>query len=134
MSAWGELAFENDTGCDWAYGLDECEDLAMVEEAFAAVEDEEDYLDADVACEALAACEVIARLNGNHGYQSDATETVDAWAAAHEDLTVPEALVERAQAVIDRVLGKRSELRELWEDRDSDAWRAGVEDLRDRLT
>ena len=114
MGAWGELAFENDTAADWVDGLDECEDLALVDAALAAVEEEEDYLDADLGCEALAACEVLARLNGNFGYQTESTEAVDAWVAAHPDLEVSEELVERAHAVIDRILGKRSELRELW--------------------
>src|ERR1700733_11917553 len=31
MGAWGELAFDNDSANDWAYSLDEADDLAPVE-------------------------------------------------------------------------------------------------------
>ena len=33
MSAWGVLAFDNDTANDWAYGLDGVDDLGLVESA-----------------------------------------------------------------------------------------------------
>ncbi|MBX3468564.1 MAG: DUF4259 domain-containing protein [Planctomycetes bacterium] len=110
--------------------------MSLVEAALAAVEavGGDAYLDADVACEALAACEVLARLAGRPGYQNAYTESVDDWVAAHADLAVPPALVARATAVIDRVLGERSELAELWDEGDGAPWRATVDDLRRRVT
>lgn len=134
MGTWGELAFDNDTANDWAYGLDEVNDLSLVEAAIGELEDAGDeYLDQDIACNALAACEVLARLNGNFGYRNAYTEKVDDWVAAHP--TKPEtALLQRADKGIQRVLGDNSELRELWEEEDSDSWRKSVEDLRQRLT
>ncbi|MGP0064958.1 MAG: DUF4259 domain-containing protein [Isosphaeraceae bacterium] len=133
MGAWGVLAFDNDTANDWAYGLDGVDDLGLVESAFDEVaEVGGDYLDSDLACNALAACEVLARLRGRPGYTNAFTEKVDDWVAAHR--LVPSAeLLARASAAIDRILGDDSELRELWEEVDGDAWRASVEDLRHRL-
>jgi hypothetical protein len=133
MGAWGELAFDNDQANDWAYGLDEVDDLSLVEAAFEAVETvADDYLELDEASDALAACEVIARLRGKPGYQNAYTEKVDLWVAAHP-LKVPAALVGRASAVIDRILGEESELAEVWAESGDAAWRAGVEDLRQRM-
>lgn len=133
MGAWGELAFDNDSANDWAYGLDDVDDLSLVESAFDELEEVgDDYLDQDVACNALAACEVIARLRGNAGYKNAFTEKVDEWVTAHKLKPSP-ALVARASAAIDRILAEDSELRELWEQGDGgEKWRASVEDLRRR--
>ena len=134
MGAWGELAFDNDTANDWAYGLEEVNDLSLVESAFDELEEVgDDYLDQDVACNALAACEVIARLQGHPGYENAYTEKVDEWVAAHK-IKPSATLIERASAAIDRILGDQSELRELWDEvDDGNKWRASVEDLRRRL-
>lgn len=134
MGAWGELAFDNDTANDWAYGLDEVDDLSLVESALVELEDVGDeYLDQDIACNALAACEVLARLLGNFGYRNAYTEKVDIWVAAHPTKPDP-SLLARARDAIHRVLGEESELRQLWEEADGDSWRKTVEDLRQRLT
>jgi hypothetical protein len=134
MGAWGELAFDNDTAGDWSYELESVSDLSLIERAFAALEAVgAAYLDSDVACEALAACEVLARLAGRHGYQNAHTEIADAWALAHASLEIPDALRARANAAIDRVLGEQSELGELWAEGDGSTWRATVEDLRRRV-
>jgi hypothetical protein len=90
MGTWGVRAFENDTACDWAYGLEGTEDLTHVEAALDQVlAAGEEYLDADVACDALAACEVLARLQGRPGYTSAHTEAVDQWVAARKGRLVP---------------------------------------------
>ncbi len=130
MGAWGVLAFDNDDANDWAYGLEETEDLAHVESAFDALEEAEDYLEAPDASSALAACEVLARLNGKPGYKNSYTEKVDEWVAAHP-LTPPSDLLKRANAAIDRILGENSELKELWDE--SGEWLGSVEDLRQRM-
>jgi hypothetical protein len=134
MGAWGVLAFDNDEACDWAYDLENVEDLSLVDSAFATVEGANEYLDAHDACNALAACEVLARLRGNHGYKNSYTEAVDAWVASHQ-IKPPQSMFARADAVIDRVLGGKSELRELWLDSEGVGveWRQSVEELRHRL-
>jgi uncharacterized protein DUF4259 len=134
MGAWGELAFDNDTANDWAYGLEETDNLSLVESAFDELEGiGGDHLDQDFACNALAACEVLARLQGNPGYKNAYTEKVDQWVATHKIRPTPE-LLNRASAAIDRILGDNSELRDLWDEtEDRDKWRAALTDLRLRL-
>jgi hypothetical protein len=134
MGAWGHRAFDNDRTNDWAYGLDEVDDLSLVEAALGEVEEvTEDYLDQRIACDALGACEVLARLLGRPGYTDAYTEKVDRWVADH-DLKPTPALLKRASDGIDRILGDDSELRQLWEETgDTDPWREAMEDLRGRL-
>ncbi len=135
MGAWGVLALENDDAGDWLYELEETDDLSLVESAIRATQsDDDDEFEADVACCALAACEVLARLQGNPGYQDEYTETVDRWVAAHP-IKPPASLLALAHNAIDRVLSKESELRVLWEESDElAAWLEGVQALRGRLS
>jgi Domain of unknown function (DUF4259) len=133
MGAWGVLAFDNDTANDWAYDLEQVTDLSLVESAFVKLEEVGDeYLDQDEACNALAACEVLARLKGDFGYRNAYTEKVDQWVAANPLKPTPQLLA-RASAAIDRIVGDNSELRDLWEESGADQWRESVEDLRRRL-
>jgi hypothetical protein len=134
MGAWGHLAFDNDTANDWAYGLEDVDDLSLVEAAFGELERVgAGYLDQDIACNVLGACEVLARLLGRAGYTNAYTEKVDQWVAAHK-LRPSSALLERASAAIDRILDGNSELCDLWEEVEHrDAWRSAVEDLRERM-
>jgi hypothetical protein len=134
MGAWGELAFDNDDANDWAYGLEDVHDLSLVESAFAELEAAgPELLDQGLACNALAACEVVARLRGHPGYTNAYTEKVDQWVAAHQ-LEPPDELIRRAAAAVDRILGENSELRELWEEADPGPWRIAVSDLQGRQT
>ncbi len=134
MGAWGCLAFDNDEANDWAFGLDDVDDLSLVESTLDALDEGgDDYLEQDLASSALAACEVLARCLGHAGYTNAYTEKVDTWVASNKPNPTP-ALLEKASAAIDRILGADSELRELWEEsQDADAWRMSVADLRGRL-
>jgi len=134
MGAWGHLAFDNDAANDWAYGLEEVDDLSLVEAAFDEIETAgAEYLDQEVACNALGACEVLARLLGRAGYTNAYTEKVDQWVAANTLKPSP-GLLKRASTAIDRILGENSELRDVWEEGDEgDVWRRSVEDLRARM-
>jgi hypothetical protein len=134
MGAWGCLPFDDDCTNDWAYGLEECDDLSLVESAFDALEEVgTDYLEVDAACSALGACEVLARLLGHPGYTNAYTEKVDQWVAAHP-MKPSQALLQRASASIDRVLGDNSELRQLWDESEQGAdWHKAIEDLRQRV-
>jgi hypothetical protein len=134
VGAWGTRAFDNDGANDWAYDLDSVSDLSLVESALEQVEAVgRGYLDESLACNALAACEVIARLRGRPGYSDAYTEKVDRWVAANP-IDPPHGLVTRGEAVIARILGPESELSELWKESDDEDWRAAVEDLRSRLS
>ncbi len=133
MGAWGVLPFDDDDANDWAYGLESVGDLSLVESAFSTVEKTtRAYLEAPEAAKALAACEVLARLKGNFGYQNAYTVKVDEWVKQHPTKPTAEILT-RAQRVIDRILAKSSKLRDLWEEADAAEWLQSVDDLRRRL-
>ena len=128
IGAWGVLAFDDDDGNDWEYGLEEADDLSVIESAFDTEGGAEDYLEAPEASNALAACEVLARLSGKPGNKSSYTQKADEWVAAHPQ-TLSAVLLNRANAVIDRILGENSELKELWADSDeNNNWLALVDD------
>ena len=96
MGAWAIDALSNDDASDWAYGLDECDDLSLVEETLHKVLAEGvEYLESPDACEALAAIEVIARLQGNWGEKNAYSESIDAWVEKTK-LVPSKALAEKA--------------------------------------
>jgi hypothetical protein len=136
MGAWGYRAFDNDQACDWLCDLKEVDDLSLIEAALAAVEktNGDNEVDQDLACNALGACEVLARLSGRPGYNDASTRSIDEWVGAHP-LKPPPALLKRAVTAIDRILGDNSELRELWDEggKEAEQWYAAVTDLRSRL-
>lgn len=136
MGAWGVLAFDNDTACDWAGDLAGAGNLRFVSSPLVSIDalGEDAYLDAGSASVALAACEVLARLRGNPGYQNAFTEPIDVWVATHPNSPPPQ-LLKLADRVIDRILGDQSELRQLWDESDdAQSWRDAVDDLRSRVT
>ncbi|WP_010586847.1 DUF4259 domain-containing protein [Schlesneria paludicola] len=133
MGTWSVDSFGNDVACDWAYSLEDVDDLSLIRQTLETVlNGSDDYLDADVACEGLAACEVIARLKGNWGVRDPYTETIDNWVASHK-VKPPENLIQIALTVIERVLAPQSELLELWEEGDASEWHVAVNDLRERV-
>jgi hypothetical protein len=133
MGTWSADTFGNDTACDWTFGLESVNDLSLVRQAFEAVLDVgDDYLDADIASEGLAACEVIARLKGHWGLRNPYSEPVDKWVETHPTRP-PDNLVHAALAVIERIITPPSELLELWEEADATEWDAAVADLRNRV-
>eukprot|EP00487_Bulimina_marginata_P012517 TRINITY_DN8854_c0_g1_i1.p1 TRINITY_DN8854_c0_g1~~TRINITY_DN8854_c0_g1_i1.p1 ORF type:complete len:104 (+),score=23.09 TRINITY_DN8854_c0_g1_i1:34-345(+) len=81
MGTWSHESFGNDTANDWAYELEDATDFAVIEAALQVALDEGDeYLDADLAMEAIAAVEVIDKVVLDKGTQSDVyTEKVDQW-------------------------------------------------------
>lgn len=132
MGAWGPNVFENDVAADWADGLSKARTLALVRGALKKATKSKKGLDADAASEALAACEVIARLRGHFGPRTTSNEAVDAWVRTHPS-AVPRDLLKLARHAIDRVFGDGSELRQLWEDAGAMPWLKAVRSLRARL-
>ncbi len=130
MGAWGTGAFDNDTACDWSSDLADADDLSFVEETLSSVyEIDDEELDADLGATALAACEVVARLQGRAGRRDANTVTVDQWVKAHP-AKPPAELVRLATDVLDRVV-VGSELAQLWQG--DQTWRASMQDLRKRV-
>lgn len=131
MGAWSKDSFGNDTACDWAYGLEETNDLELVRETIQkAVGIGEEYLEAPDAEEAIAAIEVIARLKGNFGERNSYTEATDNWVKAHPQQPPPD-LVTLASKAIDRILRPPSELLEMWQESDEfEEWKGSLLDLK----
>lgn len=131
MGAWDATSFGNDTANDWAYDLEECADLSYIEATLQQVLDAgDDYLDADIATEAIAAAEVLAWLRGRPTPVDAYTEKIADWVSAHP-IEPPAVLIQKALLALDRVQQEPSELPELWEG-DPD-WTAAIADLRSRL-
>lgn len=135
MGTWSAQPFGNDTAADWAWGLDDSKDFAYIEAALdTALANAEEYLEAPEAEEAVAAIATLAKLQGNEVQSDSYTESADRWIASIGQKPSP-ALLGRARAVIDAVLGQNSELRELWEESgDAGEWLAAMASLKSALT
>ena len=133
MGAWAEDTFGNDLACDWIYDFARNPSLGAVQEAIESVVDTKDHVDSDEACICLAACEVLARLDGNWGMKNSYTEELDEWIEANPT-SISSDLRESAKAAIDRILAPDSELLQLWDEGGrNEEWHDAVEDLRRRL-
>jgi hypothetical protein len=134
MGTWAHDAFGNDNAGDWAFGLEECSDLSLVESTLDKILNaENEYLEAPDAEEGLAAAEVIARLQGHWGERNPFTEPADTWVEKVK-LKPSKALAQKAHRVIERILLEPSELLELWqESKDFEAWKNSVQNLKARI-
>ena len=134
MGAWSSDPFGNDTAGDWKYGLDDVDDLSLIERTIQKVLDfGGDYLEAPDAEEAIAAIDTIARLKGRFYIKNAYTESVDKWVESHP-LIPPAALIAAAAKALDRILSEPSEALELWSDsEDFDTWKTHIEDLKERI-
>lgn len=135
MGTWAVDAFGNDYAQDWAEDLQETKTMEAVEDTLDTVlADSAGELEAPLAAEALAAIEVIARIQGHWGARSDDSAAVDEWIAQRPQKQRPD-LAEKAHRAIARILSERSELRQLWQESDHYAeWQAAVEELRARVS
>lgn len=132
MGTWGIGIFDNDTAADWAYQLEGCTDLSVIDTTLNNAL-HADYLDADYACEALAAIETITRLQRRGGEKYAYSEAVDQW-VAENPFEVPQTIIDKALKAIELTLGANSELLELWAETDEfDAWQNEIDELRNRL-
>ena len=134
MGTWALNAFGNDYAMDWAQDLQEYKTLELVETTLDNVIDStEEELEAPFAAEALAALEVIARLQGRPGATDPATKEVDEWVAACKKKITP-PLLDKARLAFDKIVAESSELRQLWQDSEHfDDWQQDVAALRLRV-
>ena len=134
MGTWAVDSFGNDDACDWTYELEKVNDLSPVEDALNAVINAgEEGVESSEAAEAIAAIEVIARLQGNWGKRSAYSERVDDWVETNK-IQPSTSLAQKAYIVIERILAEDSELKELWqESEDYEAWLDSVADLKNRI-
>ena len=130
MGAWGTGAFENDAALDWLFELEKAKDLTCVWQATEAVFGA-DYLDSDVASEALVAIELAAGLKGKPN--QELPEEVETW-LNNNTQQLPSNYYVRAVAALDVICGEESELKELWAESESYTdWMAEINDLKIRL-
>lgn len=131
MGAWSHEPFGNDDALDWVYQLEDVKDESVLARVFnRAIENQDDYLEADDGFVIVAAAEVVAKLLGKGTQQDGYTEQVDAWVKS-VDFQPSADLLAKAQTALDLVLGEESELNELWaEAEDRDNWRSSVEALK----
>lgn len=134
MGTWSHESFGNDTANDWAYELEDATDFSVIEAALQVALDEGDeYLDADLAMEAIAAVEVIAKRLGK-GTQSDVyTEKVDQWLETISEQP-SDGLLSLEKRVLERIVADDSELKELWLESDEyELWLGNIQQLKDAL-
>jgi hypothetical protein len=133
MGTWSHESFGNDDACDWAFDLKNSTDLSFVEITLETVlKAGTRYLEAPDACRAIAAAEVIARLQGRFGKKDTYSENVDEWVVKVK-LEPTRAIAEKAHRSLDRILQPPSELLELWQEGDASLWEAAVKQLRARI-
>ncbi len=134
MGAWSHESFGNDDACDWASELESANDLEFIASTLDAVlATGNDYLEAPVASQAVAAAEAVARLQGHFGTRDSYSQSVDEWVAKVR-LAPPQALARKAHEVLDRILEEPSELLDLWQEGgDGAAWIDAIKSLRARI-
>jgi hypothetical protein len=123
MGTWDVGPFDNDTAADWCGDLHDATPArrpAMLRNAFTAVLDNgDDYLDSDLAVEAIAASAIVAsQLPGGVAITSPYAPDFLLEGGGIEVLDDVPALAIRA---LDRIVGDDSEWRELWDETDQGA-------------
>ena len=131
MGAWGPGVFENDDASDWVWELEDDNDMSVLHEALAAVVDTplDELIEAPDASNALAAAEIVAAARGHH--RADLPSEAREWIGRNAGI-VDARTVALAAAAVERV-SIDSELKELWEEAESDEWSLVVSDLLERL-
>lgn len=169
MGAWGSGSFENDTALDYLHSLADAPEgegrddapgkvafvigpLALAQGASTDAEDmsEDDdeggYLDADLACDAIAAAEVIAAIHGkphasfkaSSANNEDPHGAIAKWITARGTKDKQLSSHEVRELAISAITKVRDggELHDLWHDNEDggiDDWTAALNDLIARL-
>ncbi len=116
MGTWEIGPFSNDDAVDLLGSVDDAEPaaaLALLRDALTAA-DNDNYLEVDVGQAAVAAAAIVAAQRPG-GPRLDPS-TVSASLAEGSGLDLPDELARLALVALDRVVGERSELRDLWQD------------------
>lgn len=130
MGAWGAGPFENDDASDWVWELEDDSDASLIVAALTdACDPGEDYIDADVANNAVAAAEIVASARGQR-HPALPSEAV-VWLDAYGPL-ITDQLVELARVAVSKI-STESETRDLWSEAGDAAWSEYMTDLLARL-
>jgi Domain of unknown function (DUF4259) len=125
MGAWNSGSFGNDTALDFADEVGGLDDLTRVLDA---VGQSEGWIDSDLACEAVAAADMIAALTGRPApdLPRDIAERLEGFGAPDP------AVLAGARQVVGRVRDG-SGLAELWREAEDESWLVSLDDLLARL-
>lgn len=131
MGTWDIHPFDNDTAADFANDLDDAvvaEREAILRRVLMRAADDQDYLEAPEAEEAVAAAALVAA-------QCSGEEPTGIPYGPEEPIpALPADLRPLAVEALDRVLADGSEISDLWgETEHAGAWRAGIVRLRQVL-
>jgi hypothetical protein len=136
MGSWDTSSFGNDDAADWAWQFEEADGLQLIDETLENVFEEETsdgFIESPTGCEAIAACEVIARMKGFGTPSTAYSEAADNWVAAHP-IEPSEELLAKASKALDVVMSDKSELCACWRESELfEEWKANVTDLQNRL-
>jgi hypothetical protein len=132
VRTWGTGGFENSEALEWFEKEFKTRGMRAVQQAIEIVARSDDYLLMPQGCRAIAACEVLAAVQGRPS--PDLPEEVAAMAHKYPK-KVHDALRRTARDAIDRVLGPDSEAKDVWKQAgdDYEKWREAVSDLKARL-
>ncbi|MFI7549289.1 DUF4259 domain-containing protein [Micromonospora sediminimaris] len=115
MGSWDSGPFDNDTAADWCGDLDKAdatERPALVRKALHGAAVEQDYLDSDIACEAIAAAAIVAaHLPGGQPITSPYAPEV---LRSGGRLDLPGDLPALATSALERIMSADSEWHDLW--------------------
>jgi hypothetical protein len=134
MGAWGTGIFDNDGALDYVGDIVIDSGLSQIEATLDRVLSIKlEYLEAPDAENALAAAEILARLQGRVNAEKS-TDELEQWIKKTK-ISPSGELLEKARQSVARILTEPSELLELWNESDEDGaeWRACVENLASRL-
>jgi len=134
MGAWGIGAFENDDAADMVMDVVDGGGLERLKGAIAAVlEAGDEYLEAPIAAEGLAAAEIIALWKNGETVAATEAHGLADWLKSNKAQPSTQ-LIASARQAIERVLRAPSELLELWSETDeSTAWKANAAKTTARL-
>lgn len=134
MAIWDIGFFDNDMACDWENEITNNKNVNYIENTIRYVlNNEEDILDIDISCKALAACEALARLVTKEGESSSYTKHLDEW-ANESDIYPSKELIDSAINCIDIITSSCSELKQYWTIRgELENWNNKIMKLKERL-
>ena len=125
MGTWSAGSFGNDCALDFAFRLNGTPDLASAIEVLGP---KTNWIDSDLASEAIAAADIIAALLGRAS-----TDLPDEFPGILKSYESPSsALVASASKAVEHVRSN-SELAELWAESEDDDWTRVLDDLVERL-
>lgn len=128
MGTWNVSSFANDDAQDWVALLVQAEDTALIEATLSHVVENEDYVEAPEAQQAVAAAETVAAMR-----KRPARDTPDAIATWVRQQSPPSPdLVRLARRAVVHIQAN-SELSELWAEDNPLDWSAAMADLAERL-